>query len=58
MTIVYESHCPICKRKIYRPIWLPKKYDAYCKKCGRAFVSNEILWKQEKPKTRRQSKSS
>ena len=42
------AHCPICKNRIMRPVWLSKKFTAYCERCGRAYVDREILWLPEK----------
>lgn len=50
-----RAHCPICKRKIGRPIGRTnsayerdmKRYHkvAYCGHCGRGYNSKEIVWR-------------
>jgi len=54
--MTYDAYCPICKKSIMRPIWLQKKYLAYCESCGRAYIKTEILWKPEKRRFDQRSK--
>ncbi len=42
------AHCPICGLRIDQPVWLPKKFTAYCPKCERGYTTKEIRWDKRK----------